>query len=477
MYIGEYVVRTVTGSTTPSLGRVFTRVLTAVVISIAFSATSLSAASANKKYAGIVVDAKTGKTLYSYKADSYRYPASLTKMMTLYMLFEQMEKGRVSKRTRIRISKHAASMQPSKLGIRVGGSLSAEQAIYALVTKSANDVAAAVGEHIGGTEYNFGKLMTNKARSIGMSRTTFKNASGLPNSKQVTTARDMATLGIAMREHYPKYFKYFKTRSFKYGKRVYGNHNRLLGKVRGVDGIKTGYTRASGFNLVSSVYDRKRSIVGVVMGGKSGSSRNQQMTNLIGKYIGKASTGRDRIVVAKGRPSTAFASIFKRPKNAPFPQKRPTMVTAYAGASAIGGYGAGQDTLALPTSLIPVPIASPITKTDPIVTAAIQSRIHNSHTNNNTKSATTNVKQLAPTAGWQIQIGAVPTQNAASDMLEAARKYSPRTLGKVKNYTMSVDKNGTTLYRARFAGFASKKSAWAACANLKKKYGCLALAN
>lgn len=465
--------RTVIGSTTPSLGRVFTRVLSVIILSIAFFATSLSVASANKKYAGIVVDAKTGRTLYAYKADSLRYPASLTKMMTLYMLFEQMEKGRVSKRTRIRISRHAASMQPSKLGIRVGGSLTAEQAIYALVTKSANDVAAAVGEHIAGTESKFAVLMTRKARSIGMSRTTFKNASGLPNSKQVTTARDMATLGIAMREHFPKYFKYFKTRSFKFGKRVYGNHNRLLGKVRGVDGIKTGYTRAAGFNLVTSVYDRKRSIVGVVMGGKSGSSRNQQMTNLIKKYIGKASTGRDRIVVAKGRPSTAFASIFKKPKNTPTPQKRPTMVTAYASASSLGGFGRNTDILALPTSLIPVPTISPIAQTDPIITAAIQSRVHNSHTGR----ASTNITNKKPATGWQIQIAAVPTKNAAIDILETARKYSPKTLRNVTNYTMSVNKNGTTLYRARFAGFVSKKAAWDACAKLKKKYGCLALAN
>lgn len=455
------------------MGRVITRVLSVIILSIAFSAAGLTTASANKKYAGIVVDAKTGKTLYSHKADSLRYPASLTKMMTLYMLFEQMEKGKVSKKTRIRVSKHAASMQPSKLGIRAGGSLSAEQAIYALVTKSANDVAAAIGEHIGGTESKFAVLMTKKARSIGMSRTTFKNASGLPNSKQLTTARDMATLGIAMREHFPRYYKYFSTRSFKYGKRKYGNHNRLLGKVRGVDGIKTGYTRAAGFNLVSSVYDRKRSIVGVVLGGRSGSSRNAQMTSLISKYLRKASTGRDRIVVAKGRPSRAFASIFKKPKKAPTPQKRPTMVTAYVSASSIGSLRSESKTFQLPVSQVPVPIISPIAQTDPIVTAAIQSRISASHTTKTTPKTNTN----KPVSGWQIQIGAVPSKNAALKRLHTARKYSPKTFRNVADYTMSVNKNGTTLYRARFAGFPSKKAAWNACAKLKKKYGCLALAN
>ncbi|MFK7901911.1 MAG: SPOR domain-containing protein, partial [Nitratireductor sp.] len=357
--------------------------------------------------------------------------------------------------------------------------------IYALITKSANDVAAAVGEHIGGTESQFGVLMTKKARSIGMSKTVFKNASGLPNRKQVTTARDMATLGIALREHYPQYFKYFSARSFKFGKRTYNSYNRLLGRVRGVDGIKTGYTRASGYNLVSSVYDRKRSIVAVVLGGKSGKSRNAQMTNLINRYLKNASTGRDRIVVAKGNPNKArsksvFASIFKKPKKPSIPIARPTspviasssMVTAYAaepdnGPDLLQDNLIGQEIAALPTSQIPVPNVSPIARPDMVVTAST-----------NVKGSTAaKASAQQPAKGWQIQIGAVPSKQDATNRLNAARKYQSKTLAKVENYTMMVETNGGTLYRARFAGFASKKQAWAACNKLKKKYDCLALAN
>ena len=223
-------------------------------------------ASANSKYAGIVIDAKTGKTLYAHDADAQRYPASLTKMMTLYLVFEALERGKIRLDTRVKFSANAAKEPPTKLGVGTGKSITVEQVIYALVTKSANDASTAIAEHLGGSEAKFAKMMTAKARSLGMSKTTFRNAHGLPNSGQVTTARDMAKLGIALREHYPRQYKYFSARSFKFGDTTMGNHNRLLGTVRGVDGIKTGYTRASGFNLVSSVVDRDRSIVAVVPG-------------------------------------------------------------------------------------------------------------------------------------------------------------------------------------------------------------------
>lgn len=440
--------RTVIGSTMRIIASVFI-----IVLSLAFAANLVtpSTAFANSKYAGIVMDAKTGKVLYSSKADAKRYPASLTKMMTLYMLFDAMKQGKVKKSTRIRISRHAASMQPSKLGIKAGGSISAEHAIFALVTKSANDVAAAVGEHLAGTESKFGVMMTKKARSIGMRSTTFKNASGLPNRKQVTTARDMARLGIALREHFPRQYKYFQTRTFKYGRSRYGNHNKLLGRIRGVDGIKTGYTRASGYNLVSSVQDRKRSIVAVVLGGRSGRSRNAQMTTLIKKYLSKASTGRDRTIIAKGRSKSVFATASNR--------------TATKSIKLVG-----KQLAALSKNQIPVPARNPIAKPDPIKTASIK-RVAP------IKAGAASVASKRPAKGWQIQIGAVPTLKSANEFLDDARKVAPKTLRKVSNYTMEVNKNGVKLYRARFAGFSSKKAAWNACKVLKKKYSCLALAN
>ncbi len=267
----------------------------AILVMIAVAAS----AEANPKYASIIIDANTGKVLHSRHADEPRYPASLTKMMTLYMVFEAMEQGKITKNTRVPFSAHAASMQPTKLGVPAGKSISVETAIYSLVTKSATDAAAAVGELLGGTESHFAEMMTAKARALGMSRTTFRNASGLPNSRQVTTARDMATLGIALQEHFPRHFKYFDTPSFKYGRTTMRNHNRLLGRVAGVDGIKTGYTRASGFNLVTSLHKDGRSIVGVVMGGKSGSSRDAHMQDLLAANVAKGSKRSRGMLVAR----------------------------------------------------------------------------------------------------------------------------------------------------------------------------------
>jgi D-alanyl-D-alanine carboxypeptidase len=279
-------------------------------------------AMANPKYAGIVVDAKTGKTLYASSADAYRYPASLTKIMTLYVVFEELEAGRLSLDSNLTVSKYASGRPPSKLGLKPGGTIKVKDAILALVTKSANDVATVVAENIGGSEKKFAERMTRTARQLGMSKTTFRNPHGLPNSGQRTTARDMARLGIAIQERFPQYYGYFKTRSYKYKGRTYGNHNKLLGRVRGVDGIKTGYIRASGFNLVTSVNTGGRQIVAVVMGGKTGASRNAQMTKLIGRYLPKASKGPKSapLVATLGVQPTFEAALLETP---PLPVAKP----------------------------------------------------------------------------------------------------------------------------------------------------------
>jgi D-alanyl-D-alanine carboxypeptidase len=458
--IGVSVVRTETGST----WRLLTRLQTLLTSFILLLAIATGNANAKQDYSGIVMDAKTGKILYSHRADERAYPASLTKMMTLYMVFDAIESGKMSKSTRIRFSNHAASMQPSKLGVKAGSTISAEQAIYALVTKSANDAAAAVGEHIGGTESKFAEMMTAKARSLGMKNTTFRNASGLPDSRQVTSAKDMALLGIALREHFPQHYRYFSTQAFKFGSKTFGNHNKLLGKIRGVDGIKTGYTRDSGFNLVTSVDDKGRSIVAVVMGGKTSKSRNAQMTNLIRKYLPKASTGRDKMIVAKGPTKSLLASLLKIPaKKAPVPEQRPqidpsepVVIASAAGTPQV------------------LPTTRPINDTDTTTTAAIVP----SQSVGNGEPVGDADEQPFETArsGWHVQIAAMPSQENALNYLEGARAKLPSLLAGVTNYTESVSKNGETLYRARFAGFQSKDAAWGACAQLKKqKYSCLAL--
>ena len=254
-------------------------------ISLLSTSAAVTPAWAAKKWATIAIDARSGKILHAESADALRYPASLTKIMTLYLVFEDLKAGKISLRSRIRFSKYAASRQPSKLGIRPGKSISVEQAIYALVTKSANDAATAVAETLSGTESAFARRMTRTARRLGMTRTTFRNASGLPNSSQKTTARDMATLALRIHRDFPQYYSYFKTRSFRFGKARYRNHNRLLGRVKGVDGIKTGYTRASGFNLTTSTRRGRKRVVAVVLGARSGKSRNAYMTRLINRMF------------------------------------------------------------------------------------------------------------------------------------------------------------------------------------------------
>ena len=244
-------------------------------------------------YSELVVDARTGKTLYAVSPDAQRHPASITKVMTLYMLFEELDAGRLSLGSQLKISAWAQKQAPSKLGLNAGDTISVEDAIKAVVTKSANDIAVAIAENIGGTEANFANLMTKKAKSLGMQRTVYANASGLPNPRQLTTARDLVTLGKAMQQRFPKYYAYFSIRSFEYDGDTIGNHNKLLGRVDGVDGIKTGYTQASGFNLLTSVHQDNRALLAVILGGRSGPSRDRRMAELIDTYLDKASDGTD----------------------------------------------------------------------------------------------------------------------------------------------------------------------------------------
>src|SRR3954464_10599295 len=237
------------------------------------------------QFSSIIVDGNSGAVLSSNNPDGIRRPASLTKIMTLYLLFERLDAGKMKLDTEMEVSEHASEQAPTKLGVKPGQTLMVEDAIKALVTRSANDAASVIAEAIAGDEDEFAKLMTRKAHALGMSRTVYKNASGLPNDEQVTTARDQALLGIAIQERFPKYYRYFATSSFQYRGQRIGNHNRLLGKVAGVDGIKTGYTRASGFNLVTSMRRGPRHIVGVVLGGSSGSARDARMRTLIEEHV------------------------------------------------------------------------------------------------------------------------------------------------------------------------------------------------
>jgi D-alanyl-D-alanine carboxypeptidase len=264
----------------------------------------------------IVVDGNTGAVLQSSNADGLRHPASLTKIMTLYLLFERLEASKIRLDTPLRISEHAAEQSPTKLGIRPGQTLAVEDAIKAVVTKSANDAAVAIAENLGGDEPDFAKMMTAKARALGMSRTTYVNASGLPDDDQITTAQDQALLGRAIQERFPRYYRYFSTAEFVYHGHAMRNHNHLLGVVGGVDGIKTGYTVASGFNLVTSVHRDGRYIIAVVLGGRSAGERDAHMRELINTHIKEASLHRTAPAVVESSETRveAPAQISERPE-------------------------------------------------------------------------------------------------------------------------------------------------------------------
>ncbi len=454
-------------------------VMAGMIAAVAYAAP----AQANPKYAGIVVDAKTGKVLYSEDADALRYPASLTKMMTLYLTFEALEAGKIRLNSRVPVSRNAAKEPPSKLGVGAGNSLTVEQAIQALVTRSANDVATALGEFLGGSEDRFARIMTQKARALGMTRTVYRNAHGLPNTAQVTTARDQARLGMALRQHFPQYYAYFSTRSFRFGKQVIGNHNRLLGNVRGVDGIKTGYTRASGYNLVTSAVADGRSVVGVVLGGRSGAARDQQMRRLIAAYLPKASTrGSGKLVaetkaaptltadVASQAVAASVGGAFDLPENGPIPAYRyegDRLATAYA-AVETGGSAEVVGKRALAASLkqqrgIAIPEPAPEYMPEQGDTGG--------NVDSLTTSSTTPAETAAIPSGWVIQIGATPDRAQAEDLLAKASNQGGKVLSGAKPFTVAH----AGLIRARFGGFESQDRATAACKTLKRKgFGCWA---
>lgn len=260
---------------------------------------------ANNKYAAIVIDEVTGEVLFSRKADLPRFPASLTKVMTLYLLFEEIDSGRLKLSDSLKASKRAAGQPPSKLGLRAGQKIKVDEVIRALVIRSANDVAVVVAEHISGTESQFARRMTNRARSLGMSNTRFRNASGLPNNSQTTTARDMAILGQRMRKDFPHYTAYFNETSFRWGGRTWKTHNKVLVNYDGADGMKTGYTRASGFNLLTSAKRHGTRVIAVVMGGKTAQRRDREMARILDlnfKRIAANPKYRERLLASLPRP-------------------------------------------------------------------------------------------------------------------------------------------------------------------------------
>ena len=448
-------------------------------------------------FSAIVVDVNSGRTLYSADENGLRHPASITKVMTLYLLFEKLDSGAMTLRTPIPISAHAAGQEPSKLGLAPGDSISVDDAIKAVVTRSANDIAVAIAEAVGQSESNFADMMTRKAHELGMSNTLYRNATGLPNDEQVTTARDLTILGRSLEERFPRYFRYFSTAQFDFDGEIIGNHNHLLGRIDGVDGIKTGYTRASGFNLLTSVHRDGRSLLAVVMGGRSAAGRDRIMANLIGDHIAEASTAHTATAVAEAAPAETTEPRDEQPDATPM-RARATVVaqaklqrisaTARA-ANAVGegDDGAGDEEASAPDPTLKAPataadvgmLKSPAkssTKTQARLAAASAlvmpplGRPDNS-ANDDRRPGRASAKDDdavdAAAGGVMIQIGAPDNLAKANALLSRARERNRSTLAAAKPVTEKVRKGDATLYRARFAGLDSA-SAEAACRSLKR---------
>ena len=280
---------------------VISGLVSAVVATVSFAAPNLALAQGgtslfqHEKYAAVVVDANTGEVLYARRADEARYPASITKIMTLYLTFEALSTGRLSPGDRIVVSQHAANQAPSKLGLRPGESLTVDEAMRAVTVLSANDIAVALAERIGGSESRFAALMTLRAQELGMTNTRFVNANGLPDARQLSSARDIAILSRAVMRDYPQYYTYFGVKSFAWRGRETQNHNHLLRKMPGVDGLKTGYTNAAGFNLAASAQRNGKRLIAVVLGGSSTAARDENVEDLLNggfEVLAKRSEGK-----------------------------------------------------------------------------------------------------------------------------------------------------------------------------------------
>ncbi len=378
-----------------------------------FVALASGSADAADDWTAIVIDATNGNILYQRNPDAAMYPASLTKMMTLYMIFEALEAGEVTLETEWPVSAHAQAAQPSELGLVEGQSINVDDSIMALMTKSANDVASVVGEGLGdGSEWRFGVMMTEKARKLGMNNTTFTNASGWHHDDQISTARDMAILSLRLQSDFPQYYHLFATTEWNYNGRTYGNHNKLIGVVEGVDGLKTGYTNPAGWSLAASALVEGRRIVAVVMGGETRRWRDQRMTELITDgFIVAAEL--DRIV--------------------PVPDEHP-----------LRGESATQFASADTDVLDPVAGAGIATSAEGSFESFVASALDLDY------EAFVTAQGSADDLPWAVQVGAFSQFENAYRALDNAEAYLGAIIGGFASTTVTAAENGgTTLYRAR----------------------------
>jgi D-alanyl-D-alanine carboxypeptidase len=419
----------------------------------------------------IVVDAENGSVLYESNSRARTYPASLTKMMTLYLLFEAIEAKEVKLDDLLPVSAHAAVQPATDLALQPGQRISVEKAILGLIVHSANDVAVVVAEALGGTESQFAAMMTKKARQLGMTSTAYRNASGLPDPGQLTNARDMAILARALIARFPGFYPYFATEAFTYGGRAYTTHNHLVENYPGADGLKTGYIRASGYNVATSAVRNGRRIIAVVMGGRSAYARDAQMMALLDQGFALAAT-QPKTQVASATlpkaPTIAAAQTSKTAKTVgapamPVPPAKPQAETLKA-AAVVQQTAAAQEAVTVQVS-DPVEQAAAVQTADPVQESVA---VQVASIEPTAAPAATKTKSSAARGRWGIQVGAF---NAYDLALNAAKRASKRVAKLVKNAQVVVDetaKGNATLYRARLVGL-SKQNAHSACRQLKAK--------
>ena len=412
--------------------------------------------------AAIVVDAESGSVLYESNAGARTYPASLTKMMTLYLLFEAIEAKQVKLDDLLPVSAHAAVQPATDLGLRSGQGISVEKAILGLIVHSANDVAVVVAEALGGTESQFAAMMTKRARQLGMTSTTYRNASGLPDPGQLTSARDMAILARALITRFPGFYPYFATESFTYLGRIYTTHNRLVMHYAGADGLKTGYIRASGYNVATSATRNGHRIIAVVLGGHSAYARDSQMTGLLDQGFALVANRPKRQVASAmlpQAPTIASAQASKTTKTVTVGAPAMLMPPAKPQAETLRAAAVVQQADAAQEIAAALPVADAVQESVVVQVASIEPTA---------APATTKTKTSAAKGRWGIQVGAF---NAYELALSAAKRASKRVAKLVKNAQVVVDETGkgkSTLYRARLVGL-SKQNAHSACRQLKAK--------
>ncbi|WP_045836786.1 D-alanyl-D-alanine carboxypeptidase [Hyphomicrobium sp. 99] len=388
----------------------------------------LGSASAGKdRHAALILDANTGSVLHQADGDALRHPASLTKMMTLYLTFETLQSGRLKMSDRLTISEAAAGVAPSKLDLKPGEQISVSDAIMAVITKSANDIAVALAERVGGSEGNFVRLMNARAREIGMSKTHFENASGLPNDDQVTTARDMATLALHLQDDFPSYFPLFATRTFAYGGKNFRNHNTMLNSFAGIDGIKTGYTRASGFNLVTSWRRGDHHLIGVVFGGDTAAERNSEMRVLLTRMASRASSVKTRkpmlLARLKNEPKVAERPATRKPKPLQVAQAAPATPRQPSAQQPAQGSPAGLET---PVHVFKVRAVPIVEKARSV--AASPEETTDMEATDRTPDRTPPPSLSTPSRSDLTRVADAPSQNAPAEDI-VLRPFAPANLG------------------------------------------------